>query len=69
MSDEGSTEAERAERRIADARELVAMALRRWVRYRGKGWQREVLAAEALRTALGELSTALATGPRATPRR
>lgn len=59
MSDEGSTE-----RRIADARELVAMALRRWHRNRGQRWQLEVMALESLRSAVGELATALATGPR-----
>lgn len=64
MSDERSTEAERADRRIADAREVMAIALRRWHMNRGKRWQLEVMALESLRSAVGELATALVTGPR-----
>lgn len=43
---------------------MVDYALSRWQRCAGQGWRAELLALHSLETQLGELGSALATGPR-----
>lgn len=59
-----SDRADRAAKRIADARSMVEWSLARWQRSAGKGWRDELLALDSLQRMLGELGSALATGPR-----
>lgn len=63
MSDDDDRAA-RARKRIEDARAMVDYALSRWQRCAGQGWRAELLALHSLETQLGELGSALATGPR-----
>lgn len=55
---------DRAAKRVADARAMVAWTLARWQRAAGKGWRAELLALDSLQRQLHELGSALATGPR-----